>query len=273
MASGAAGVRPAYLPLRTGRSATNRSLERGLEVLRAFRPGLSALGNAELVERTGLPPATVSRLAQTLVDAGWLHRDPKRRLYRLAAPALSLALAMRQSSRILEVAAPRMHEVARRLRINVGVAVADRDEMVYLESIRHGGRPALRTVVTGQRVPMELTALGQAWLAVAPARQRQALIALFRGRRTAAAWPAIAAAIARSKAEIDAGRCCAAAWQPEVVSVALPLIVPGEVVHVLNMSVSGTQAVDRVRSELGGPLQALRQAIVEQAAALASASA
>ena len=41
----------------------NRSLERGVEILRAFRPGADLLGNGELSERTGLSRATVSRLA------------------------------------------------------------------------------------------------------------------------------------------------------------------------------------------------------------------
>ena len=36
-------------------SDPNRSLLRGLEILRAFRPGSDVLGNAEIAERTGLP--------------------------------------------------------------------------------------------------------------------------------------------------------------------------------------------------------------------------
>lgn len=46
------------------RGDRNRSLERGIELLRAFRPGADLLGNGELAERTGLSRATVSRLAQ-----------------------------------------------------------------------------------------------------------------------------------------------------------------------------------------------------------------
>lgn len=56
-------------------STLNRSLERGMEILRAFRPGSTLLGNSEIAERTGLSPATVSRLTQTLVVAGMLAHD------------------------------------------------------------------------------------------------------------------------------------------------------------------------------------------------------
>ena len=62
----------------------NRSLQRGIEILRAFRPGSNLYGNGELAERTGLSRATVSRLAQTLVDCGMLEHDRRRRAYRLA---------------------------------------------------------------------------------------------------------------------------------------------------------------------------------------------
>ena len=40
----------------------NRSLQRGVAIIRVFKPGLSLLGNAELAERTGLAQSTVSRL-------------------------------------------------------------------------------------------------------------------------------------------------------------------------------------------------------------------
>ena len=75
---------------------------------------------------------------------------------------------MRSGSQVLVIAAPRMRTLAERERINVGLAYPDRDEMVYLESIRYNCRVALRNIVSGQRVPMELTSLGKAYLATSP---------------------------------------------------------------------------------------------------------
>lgn len=153
----------------------------------ASRPGSTLLGNGELAERTGLSPATVSRLTQTLVGAGLLEHDRPARAYRLAAPVLSLAHAMRTGSVVLQVAAPRMRALAEKLRINVGLAVADRSEMLYLESIRYNRKASLRSVVSGQRVPIELTSLGRAWLAVAPEARRTELLREFEARRSD--WP------------------------------------------------------------------------------------
>ncbi len=240
----------------TGGSPSNRSLERGIEVLRAFRPGSELLGNGELAERTGLPKSTVSRLTQTLVGMGMLQAEPALRAYRLAPAVLSLAHAMRTGSRVLSVAAPMMQKLAERDRLNVGLAAPDRDEMVYLESIRYSRRVALRNVVSGQRIPMELTSLGRAYLATLPEPERAALMQAFRRRRPAQ-WPALKAEIHAAVDQVRAQGYCAASWQPEIVALASPLAVDGAT-YVLNLSQSTTEPMDVVATRLAPKLLALR---------------
>ncbi len=244
----------------------NRSLERGVEILRAFRPGADLLGNGELADRTGLSRATVSRLTQTLVGTGLLEHDRRQRAYRLAAPVLSLAHAMRSGSPVLQVAAPMMRKVAERLKINVGLAVADRDEMVYLESVRYNRKVSLRNVVAGQRVPIELTSLGRAWLAVAPDASREALLAQFKGRR-ASGWAAMEREIAQAIESVRRHGYCAASWQAEVVALATPVVVESHPIYALNMSVTTQAAADVVTGELGAPLMDLAARIRDALAA------
>ncbi|WP_157268218.1 IclR family transcriptional regulator [Azohydromonas aeria] len=240
----------------------NRSLERGVEILRAFRPGADLLGNGELAERTGLSRATVSRLTQTLVDCGMLERDRSRRAYRLAAPVLSLAHAMRTGSPVLAVAGPLMRSEAEKLKINVGLAVADRDEMVYLESVRYSRRVAWRNVVAGQRVPMELTSLGRAWLAAADEPERKRLLARFKARR-GGEWGRLSREITQAVASVrDAGYCWAS-WQPQVVALATPVVLDRHPVHVLNMSVTGDETPQAVVEQLREPLLALAKRLRE----------
>uniref|UniRef100_UPI000D35926C IclR family transcriptional regulator n=1 Tax=unclassified Variovorax TaxID=663243 RepID=UPI000D35926C len=242
-----------------GVSPANRSLERGIEILRSFRPGSELLGNAELAERTGLSRATVSRLTQTLVGMGYLQAEPRSRAYRLAPAVLSLAHAMRTGSTALGIAAPFMRDAAQAHRLNVGLAAPDRDEMVYLESIRYNRRPSLRTVVSGQRVPMELTSLGRAYLASAPQARREALLAHFRRLRRAQ-WPVLGPALAAAVREVEATGCCAAAWQPEVVAVATPLVFRGSR-YALNMSLSTPEPLAAVVGEVAPLLLALKARI------------
>jgi DNA-binding IclR family transcriptional regulator len=231
-----------------GRSPANRSLERGIELLRAFRPGSALLGNAELAERTGLSRSTVSRLTQTLVGSGVLQVEPRTRAYRLAPAVLSFAHAMRSGSEMLAIAAPHMRATAEAHKINVGLAAPDRDEMVYLESIRYNRRPSLRTVVSGQRVPMELTSLGCAYLASATEAKRKALLAHFRRARSSQ-WGTLGPWIAGTIESVTRKGYCAASWQPEVVALATPLLFKGSD-YALNVSVSTPESFEETVHEL-----------------------
>jgi DNA-binding IclR family transcriptional regulator len=239
-----------------GRSPLNRSLGRGIAILRAFRPGTTLLGNGEIAERTGLPRASISRLTQTLTEAGYLDYCAPQRAYRLGAPVLTLAHAMRSGSPILRVATPPMTALARRLRINVGLAVRDGDEMVYLESVRFNAKGAQRSVVSGQRVPIELTALGRAWLAAAPDAQRKALVAQWKTKR-GQRWRQLEREIAEAAGSVARRGYCVASWQPQVIAVAAPLVSARHPIHVLNVSVTTEEAAASVVPALAPPLLSL----------------
>ena len=247
-----------------GRAPLNRSLKRGITILRAFRPGTVLLGNGEIAERTGLPRASISRLTQTLTEVGYLEYSAPQRAYRLGAPVLTLGHAMRSGSSVLRLATPLMTALARRLRINVGLAVRDGDEMVYLELVRFNTKGSQRSVVSGQRVPIELTALGRAWLAVAPAAERKALIARSKLRRRKR-WRKLEKEIAEAAAWVKQYGYCVASWQPQVIALATPLKSAQHPIHVLNVSVTTEEPVASVIRALEQPLLALathfRQAI------------
>src|SRR6185312_5149337 len=107
--------------------------------------------------------------------------------------------------------------------VNVGLAMRDGDDMIYLESVRFNAKGAQRSVVSGQRVPIELTALGRAWLAVAPEVERRALLAQLKTRRRTR-WRRLEKEIAEAGVSIVQRGYCVASWQPQVVAVAAPLV-------------------------------------------------
>ena len=146
-------------------------------------------------------------------------------------------------------------------RLNVGLAAPDRDEMVYLESIRYNRRVAFRNVVSGQRIPMELTSLGRAYLATLPEAQRAGLMAVFK-RRRGRQWPSLQADIRAAIQQVGAQGYCAASWQPEVVAVATPLLTD-DATYVLNVSLSTDEPVVQVAERVAPKLLALRGQVLD----------
>src|ERR1700712_301719 len=88
------------------------ALARGLELLRAYRPGETLLANRDFVQRTGLPKATVNRLAYTLTTLGYLRLDRAAGKYALDTGVLSLGFALLAGADALELARPHMRALA-----------------------------------------------------------------------------------------------------------------------------------------------------------------
>jgi DNA-binding IclR family transcriptional regulator len=200
-------------------SDSNRSVARGLAILRAFKPGNASLSTTEIGERTGIAPATVSRLLATLVREGFLTYDFDVRGYSLGVPVLSLAEAYRESSRLLQAAQPLMTELASRQRVNVGLGTEDAGEIVYLQSVRGNAGTAFRRIMSGSRAPLEISAIGLAWLAGASPelrREKLAGIAPRYGRK----WARIEAGVAAAEASVRKLGYCVSRWQAGSVAVA-----------------------------------------------------
>jgi DNA-binding IclR family transcriptional regulator len=241
---------PVTPPIAKRLSPNNRSLERGLQILRAFRPGSTVLANSEIAERAGLPRSTVSRLTATLVRAGFLEWDPGAQAYQLAPPVLGLAQTFRWGSSMLQLALPKMRELAESERVNVGLSVADGDEMIYLDSVRRSRSELFRHMASGTRIPMEMTSLGRAFLGTVGATDLRRLMAIFR-RRHQSNWPAIRDDIVQSVTDVRKIGFCVAHWQAGIFAIGAPLVLPRHPVYALNISASiQTLSVSRTQEVL-----------------------
>jgi IclR family transcriptional regulator, positive regulator for flagellar biogenesis len=152
------------------------TVERGLEVLHAFRAARAPLSNAELVRRTGLPKATVSRLTTTLISIGYLRRVGGGRQFELSAGALSIGHAYLEANPVTRLVTPVMQKLADKLNLSVALAVPHRLDMVYI-AWRASARIATLRLGVGSLLPMASTAVGRAYLYALPDAMREPLIA------------------------------------------------------------------------------------------------
>ena len=112
------------------------TLARGLSVLRCFTVNDIALGNRDIASRTGLPKATVSRLAYTLTTLGYLRFVPelgKHGRYALGSALISISHPLLANLGLRQLARASMHAMAEELQACVGIWMRERTNMVCIE--------------------------------------------------------------------------------------------------------------------------------------------
>jgi DNA-binding IclR family transcriptional regulator len=201
--------------------ATN--LARGLDVLRAFSPDRPVLGNQDIVERTGLPKATVSRLTYTLCLLGFLSRVASNQKYRLGAGVLALAYPMLAGLAIRQVARPYLEALARETGCTVNLGVRERLSVVYVDSCRLDPANFYQPDIGSTR-PLLISAIGRALLLACEREERTAVLNRLRvedAERFAAEKPMWAA---EQKHFAEHGYCLSRGeWRREIHAIAAPI--------------------------------------------------
>lgn len=202
------------------------ALARGLEILRAFRPGDGPLGNQDIAQRTGLPKPTVSRLTYTLMRLGHLVYLERLGKYQIGPAVLALGYRALGNLAIRQIARPHLQALADYANLPVGLGSRDRLSMIYLESCRGRDIMTLRLDV-GTRIPLATTAMGRAYLAGMPARERDYLLDHM-SRCDPASWRAVRRGIEQAIREVETRGFCASFgdWQKDIYAVAVPLRLP-----------------------------------------------
>ena len=202
------------------------ALARGLEVLRAFTPTEGLLGNGELVQRTGLPKPTVTRLTYTLTKLGYLTYAERLGKYQLAPAALALGYSALANMRIRQIAHGPMQKLADYADAAVALGTRDRLDLIYVEHSRSKHGMMLRLGL-GSRIPIATTAMGRALLAGLPEAERDWLLGYLR-REAGKGWPKLRAGIERAIDDVATRGFTLALgeWERDINAVGVPLLAP-----------------------------------------------
>jgi DNA-binding IclR family transcriptional regulator len=134
-----------------------------LEILFAFGPGHSRCTIADLTRRTGMPQATVRRLALELARAGALDPAPGG-AFTVGTRLWQLGTLAPLTEPLRAVAQPFMEDLSAALRQHVQLAVLDGREAVITERLSRPGAIGLVSQVGG-RLPLHGAAAGKVLLA------------------------------------------------------------------------------------------------------------
>jgi DNA-binding IclR family transcriptional regulator len=235
------------------------SLARGLAILRAFRAIDAPLGNTEIAQRTGLPKATVARLAYTLCAMGYLRQVAPHGQYHLGDKVSTLGYAALRPLSVRQVAGPLMQAMADKHEMSVALGIGDGPDMIYLHVCSGPETIAMRLQV-GTLVPIARSAMGRAYLWALPQQERERHLAAIRAAAGAAA-DEVEAGLAEAIAEVERRGFAVSFgdWRREVYAVGAPVWLDrGETVLALNC---GTRRRDldpaRFQDQLGPELMAV----------------
>ncbi len=153
-----------------GRSVSSRLLQ----VLFAFQPGHARFTMAGLARRTGLPQATLRRLAFELVAAGALDRAPDGTLT-VGTRLWQLGTLAPLTEPLRTVALPFMEDLSTALQQHVQLAVLEGHEGVIVERLSTPSAVGLTSGVGGG-LPLHCTAVGKVLLAHGDAAMFDALV-------------------------------------------------------------------------------------------------
>lgn len=153
------------------------SLSRGLALLTCLARRNLPIGLSELAALSGLDKATAHRLAQTLVEAGYVTQDQGTRAYALGLQVLDLGFAALSRLDVRQLAAPYMNELAVRFeRASVSLSVLDGTDAIYIERLSQRRISVTVEVQVGSRLPAYCTSMGKALLAALPVAESSALL-------------------------------------------------------------------------------------------------
>ena len=141
------------------------SLERGLQVIRAFSEHRHHLTISQVSQTTGLSRAAARRCLYTLNKLGYVGEDDKR--YFLRPLVLTLGHSYLASTPLATLAQPCLDQVSEQLGESCSVAVLDGDDIVYI--CRSAEKRIISiNLLVGTRLPAYCTSMGQVLLAQLP---------------------------------------------------------------------------------------------------------
>ena len=144
-------------------------LGRAFDILDCFEGAGDEVSVAHIVEKTGLPPATVHRLLGTLLHWGGVERQAHGR-YRLSDRVWRLGLGAPAVKRLHEIAQPILVQLHVATQGTVYLAVRDEGYGLFVDRItRIKSTP--ETMNASRRLPLDQTGGGRVLLAFSPDAQ------------------------------------------------------------------------------------------------------
>ncbi|MCU1376123.1 MAG: putative transcriptional regulator, IclR family [Actinomycetia bacterium] len=176
--------------------AGTQTVTRAFAVLGCFRESQRDLGASDIARLLDLSTSTVHRLAQSLVEVGFLEQDVASSRYRLGATLAEYGQLVYRQRRV-HLAEPELRRLARRTRHVVALAIRRGNDAVLITEATASTAPH---DVVGVALPLHASAMGKVLLAWSPGIDLRSLDLTPRTERTLTTVDALRAELERVRA-------------------------------------------------------------------------
>jgi IclR family transcriptional regulator, pca regulon regulatory protein len=150
------------------------ALAKGLRVLSVFSERRPTWRITDIATEVSLPLPTAYRIVMTLTSEGYLEHLPSGE-YRPGVRVLTLGTAALRSLDLVELATPRLQELANATGETVNLAVLTGDQVLYLVRLRNSDL-VTANIRVGSRLPAVHTSIGKLLLAFLDPAELDAVI-------------------------------------------------------------------------------------------------
>ena len=145
-----------------------QSVKRTFLVLESLA-GRGSAGVRELHGVVGLSVATVHRILSTLVDLGYVRRNPQTERYELTYKILVLGHSVTQHSGVIQLAHPLLEQLSAQAGETVHFAERSGASIRYIDKVVPSTGVVVMSSYLGMELPLYSTAVGKAIMADLPA--------------------------------------------------------------------------------------------------------
>ncbi len=155
-----------------------RAVSRALQILSCFSVKDFELSVGDLHDKLGVHKSTLVRLLQSLAEEGFIEQNPLTDKYRLGIKTFEIG-SMCHRTRLRNLGAlarPTMQQVTSKTGLSANLAIRDRQEIVYVETVEPNDLPLRMAYSAGDRFGIHHTALGKAMIAHLPPEDLELLL-------------------------------------------------------------------------------------------------
>ena len=154
-------------PHPTSGTPSATAVQRALAILEYLDSSRRGLNISEISRKLNIPKSSAHVIVLTLERLGYIHKEVGSLNYSLGLKAYGLGQGMMKTLSLADIALPHMRQIVDELHLPAHLAIADKDQGVFIQKLDAPGMIKFDTYV-GRRMDLHCTGVGKVILAFGP---------------------------------------------------------------------------------------------------------